>query len=368
MNTSIGKRTLLLLALLAWPGAAGATDLWVPSPTAPFLPNSPNYPAPPYLYGGDSFGINSVRTPGSSLVVVPGTTGGNGLTSITGDQSEIHTIADLSGGNEPPPVWTGSTAFVFTPTSSGSSDGVITYNPSLNTTLGGSNPKPFGMAWLPANLYMNQATNDNDPEYPIVSTQAAVKFGVYDATSPAAGLATTNTVDVGILGNPNMATIRSQAQYVPGCTFEADMGAIWLSVTQNSNGTANWAIEAREDPNNLKAMTVIQSGSVASFDNTAWYLMQLWYNYTDNSISAALVKNTDGVAGDSTNNLLVSDLSLGSFEPNIQGFGFQFTSPNTQLDNFAAVPEPSSYALAGMGLGGLGLMFWRRRKSRMAAA
>ncbi len=367
MNISIWKRTLLLLALLAWPGAAGATELWAPSPTAPFLPNTPNYPAPPYLWGGDTFGITATRTPGSSLVVVPGTTGGNGLTSITGDVSEIHTQSDMSSGRVPPPVWTGSTAFVFTPSSPGSTDAVITYNPTLNPTYNASTgtiSKPFGMAWLPSSYVLGPTAED--PTYPIVSTQATVKFGAYDSADAASVLP--NTVDIGLLGNPNGSAIRNQSQYVPGCTFEHDMGSVWLSVTQNSNGTANWAVEAREDPNNPTNFQTLQSGTLASFDNSAWYLMQMWYNYANNSISAALVKDTDGIAADATNDVLVSNLALNGFEPNVQGYGFQFANPNVQLDNFAAVPEPSSYALAAMGLGGLGLMFWRRGKNRAAVA
>ena len=364
MNTSIWKRLLLLAALMALPGTAWATNLWAPTTSAPYLPsNNPNFTAP-YVWGADPFTLTTAGTSRGALVTTNGSGNPNDPVAIT--------PLSVPTGDQPVPNWTGSTGFrvVPDPANPSSTDGAVNLpaNPNLGVNSGGA-ANGF-MSWMPTTYRVNKALG-LAPTYPLVTAQSAVNFGLGD------------TVDVGMLGNPDNSLIRTQANgaknYVAGCSFEYDMGSVWLSVTQGAGNTGTWSLDARETTGSRGSAppdTVLASGSLTSFDSGAWYLMQVWYNYPSNTLSAQLVN----AAG---SNLLTgtSNIALGSYEPDIQGYGFQVSGglngafsfqPNsgaTNFDNFAAVPEPSSFVLAGFAAAGLGAMVWRRRgKQRRPAA
>ncbi len=233
------------------------------------------------------------------------------------------------------------------------------------------------MAWMPTTYPVDKALNQA-PSYPIVAAQSAVN------------LASGDTVDIGMIGNPGGTAIRTQSTYLTGCTFEYDMGSVWLSLTNNGSGNATWSLEARETvPSFPHTMTpssadvTLASGTLTGFDSTAWYLMQVWYDYSSNELNAQLV-NASGVNLLPSNGLSSAEnVPLGAYDPDIQGFGFQVdgglvttvgdtsttysfsnSSGDTHLDNFAAVPEPSTFALAGFAAAGLCVVTMRRRNKQ----
>ena len=364
MKTSISTHLLLLAVIAASPSVVRATTFWQPTTTTPYLPaNNPNFTAP-YVWGADTFALNNPGGPveGSTLI---------------GQPVQITPLSIGQGGDQPVPIWTGSSAFQYQQDTStpngGSNDGMITYNTSSSAGI---------MAWMPTTYPVDKALNEA-PTYQIVSAQSAVKFG------------SNNTVDVGMIGNPGGTAIRTQSTYVAGCTFEYDMGSIWLSVTNNGDGTAAWSLEARETVPTSHSIApssadVMLAGSampggvlLTGIDNSAWYLMQTWYNYSTNTLSAQLVDSSgENLLPPSADNIFLED-----YTPDIQGYGFQvdggqtesedgrfsFNPPSssngeTSLDNFAAVPEPSSFVLAGFAAAGLCAAAWRRRSNRRILA
>ncbi len=95
MNTSNWKRLLLLAVIAAWPCAASATNLWAPLTTSPYLSTSnPNYTAP-YVWGSDPFTLT-----GSSGFVAGST--------LIGQPVQIAPFSTSQGGDQPTPIWTGS--------------------------------------------------------------------------------------------------------------------------------------------------------------------------------------------------------------------------------------------------------------------
>lgn len=351
MNISNCTRLLLLAAVAALPRAAWATTDWAPLTTLPFLSTeNPNFTAP-YVWGADPFTLNNSGGP------VAGDT-------LIGQPVQIAPFS-TSLSNQPTPIWTGSTAFQYgvdtSNTSTGANDGMIGVDKTSTAGI---------MAWMPTTYPVDKALNE-PPSYHIVAAQSAVN------------IASGDTIDIGMLGNPGGGAIRTQTganPYVPGCTFEYDMGSVWISVTNEGAGNAQWAVEARETIPASHAVApssadvTLASGTLTGFNSTAWYLAQVWYDYSDNVLNAQLV-NASGV------NLLpagAENIALGSYDPDIQGYGFEVdggliqsesgnysfqpSSGGTHLDNFTAVPEPSSVVLAGLAAAGAIAVTLRKRR------
>ena len=105
------------------------------------------------------------------------------------------------------------------------------------------------------------------------------------------------------------------------------------------------------------------TGSAVDWTNTSWSTDQSWVVYSsDNAIQNA------------SNLTLVNqnwlDSNGGSFDalrgPDNSSFALDISNPNQIVLSFTAVPEPSTYALMGLGLAAFG-WFARRRRSKAAA-
>jgi hypothetical protein len=314
MKTAMTKLVALLLplvGLLAAANSARATDVGLP-----LLP-----PGAPYLWAGDTFTLN-----GSSY------TNNHTAGTLAGSLVERSDIVAQSTRLHTNPMWTGSNTFQISADAGSPNDGYVVRNPNVSGSDGGS------LMYVPAKYYIGAGAM---PHFPIVSTQAAVRVGSSD------------TVTIGLLDNiAEYADVPISQQSFAGSDTQPAMGEIWMTLNQAGAYQVFY-----KDGNDATHSIDTLPGMLPSFNPNAWQALYLaWDARTDTIV--AEINGQDIIAPTS--------YSTDGSVPTITGFGFQF-SGTAALDNFSAVPEPSSVALLGMGAVGLAGMIWRKRTGKAAA-
>ncbi len=313
MNTSLKKLVALLFPLVGALAAnsARATDIGLP-----LLP-----PGAPYLWAGDLFSLNN-----SNPLYQNNRQAGDALAGTLAERSDIVAQSTRLHTN---PMWTGSNTFVFSADASSPNDGYVIRNPSVAGADGGT------LMYIP-NKY--DVTTNERPHFPIVSTQAAVRVGSSD------------TVSLGLMENPGeYSGLPIAQQTFAGVNGQNAEGEIWMSLNQSGE----YGVFAK-DENDVRQ--TVATGMLSGFNNNAWQALYIAWDNRTNTITVEIggQKVVDGTS--------VAQYYPTTQIPNIRGFGFEF-SGTAALDNFSAVPEPSSIVMLAMGAAGLGLLGWRRRRA-----
>jgi hypothetical protein len=316
MKTAMKKLAALLLPLLgvlAVANLARATDVGLP-----LLP-----PGAPYLWAGDTFSLNNSAYDN-------GRTDGSQLAGSLVERSDIVAMSDRLLTN---PVWTGSNTFVLSHDSGSPNDGYVARNPAVSGSDGGS------LMYVPAKYYINA---DKPPRFPIVSTQAAVRVGSSD------------TVTIGLLDNvAEYSDVPISQQSFAGSSTEPAMGMIWMTL----NDAGAYQVFYKDENDVTHSIDTI-AGMLPDFNPNTWQALYLAWDDRTNTIMATI--NGHEI-------IAPTAYSTDGSVPTIAGYGFQFAG-TAALDNFSAVPEPSSVALMAMGVFGVGAIAWRKRVRKAAAA
>ncbi len=312
MKTAMTRLVALLLpfvGLLAAANSARATDVGLP-----LLP-----PGAPYLWAGDTFTL--------------GENGRGENTQLAGTLVERSDIVAMSSRLHTNPQWTGSNTFLLSDAGNTTNDGYVYRNPSVSGSDGGS------LMYVPDAYAIS---GSSPPVYPVVSTQAAVRVGSSD------------TVTIGMLDDLSEYTsVPLSQQSFAGSDTQPAMGEIWMTLDQTGNYQVLY-----KDKNDATHSIDTLPGMLPDFDPNAWQALFLAWDARTNTITAE-INGQDIIAPTS--------YSTDGSVPTIAAFGFQF-SGTAALDNFSAVPEPSSVALLTLGAVGLGGMIWRKRVRQAAMA
>ena len=176
----------------------------------------------------------------------------------------------------------------------------------------------------------------------------------------------TDSVYIGFLQNTGHTTGSTALPYGSNSgantNFNVDgFGLIWGELSYTAPNQLTWELIANAGDGSPAQL--IESGNMVTTNMTDWHNFSLGW---DQNNKAFLAVDGNKVSQDwdvSSSNIAGLSWSIAD----VGGVGFQL-SGGAQLDNFAALPEPSSILMLGMGGIGFGYLVVRTRRKREGVA